>query len=284
VHPERSAASRRTLLRTLLVAVLSPLAVHGQTAPVPPTPTDVQGEPHDIATVDEAPLGGVIAIPLPETQRRQMKRYDVPELVGARQALGSQLVEGRLPRPLFDFVVTNGPLTQRLSLFEKGLVVVWMSGAGGTMRKKVILPSDAFAAYRKSASPDIVATVTEHDVTAPETNRSSRLRVYRDDGSHVEVLFDPVGFIPKRLADAVHPLEDLLRVISEDRTVTSSIAGYEPHVGDELVGDDRKTWRVDRVIAEANIVELHCIGQPTVIFVAKKDLYNYFVGKKAAAP
>jgi len=39
------------------------------------------------------------------------------------------------------------------------------------------------------------------------------------------------------------PLQDLLRAISEDRGVTSTLPNYDPKVGDELVADDRKTWR-----------------------------------------
>src|SRR6185369_10525078 len=60
--------------------------------------------PHGIDMVETAPLGGAIAPPLPEKQRRQLKKYDIPELAGARQALGSQLIDGALPRPLIDFV------------------------------------------------------------------------------------------------------------------------------------------------------------------------------------
>ena len=107
------------------------------------------------------------------------------------------------------------------------------------------------------------------------------LRIYRDDGSHVELAFNPAGTVPKSLADEIRPLEDLLRVISEDRTLTSSVAGYEPAVGDELVGDDQRTWRVERV-TDTGIVELHCVSQPTVVYIDKHFLYNYFVGKRAA--
>ena len=80
----------------------------------------------------------------------------------------------------------------------------------------------------------------------------------------------------------MHPLEDLLRAISLDRTVTNSVADYQPQVGDELVSDDRKTWRVERVMNE--IVELRCLGQPSIVYIDKKDLYNYFVGKPVGSP
>ncbi|HEX6159075.1 MAG TPA: hypothetical protein VF111_02845, partial [Thermoanaerobaculia bacterium] len=78
----------------------------------------------------------------------------------------------------------------------------------------------------------------------------------------------------------VTPMRDLLRVISEDREVTSSVAGYEPKPGDELVADDQKVYRVVRVTEGANVVELKCLDAPTTIYVAKKDLYLYFVGAR----
>jgi hypothetical protein len=59
------------------------------------------------------------------------------------------------------------------------------------------------------------------------------------------------------------------------------VAKYEPKVGDRLVGDDQKIYRIDRVKGEGEdaIVLLHCEGQPTSVYIAKKDLANYFIGK-----
>ena len=238
-------------------------------------------EEHDITKVDPAPPGTVIATPLPEKQRRQMKKLDIPELVGAKQALGSQLVDGRLPKPVLDYVVVENNIEQRLSIFERGLVIVRMTGAGGTtMFKRVLIPDDALKSYLGSASPDALARIETKDVSAPDTKRRSLLRIYRPNGEHVELAFDPVGVIPKQLGDEIHPIEDLIRAISLDRTVTNSVADYQPKVGDELVSDDRKTWRVERVMN--SVVQLHCVGQPMIIYVDKKDLANYFVGKPVA--
>jgi hypothetical protein len=238
-------------------------------------------QPHDISEVDAINPGAIISIPLPPKSQRQMKKYETPELVGARQALGSQLVNGELPRPLLDFVTKSGMIEQRLSIFDGGLIVVSMSGALGTMHKKLLIPDDALAAYRRAAAPEMLAVIHPNDVSKPDEARRSLLRIYRDDGSHVELAFNPAGTVPKALADEIRPLEDLLRVISEDRTLTSSVAGYEPAPGDELVGDDQRTWRVERV-TETGIVELHCVSQPTVVYIDKHFLYNYFVGKRAA--
>jgi hypothetical protein len=86
--------------------------------------------------------------------------------------------------------------------------------------------------------------------------------------------------LPLTLGTQITPLRDLLRAMSEDREVTSTVAGYEPKAGDELVADDHKTYRVVRVVDGANVVELKCLDAPTTIYVAKKDLNLYFIGAK----
>lgn len=249
----------------------SAIPVHGQTAPPPP-------DQHDISKVDPAPLGGAIATPLPESEARKLRKYNIEELAGSKQAVGSQLIDGRLPKPLLDYHVRSSAIDQRISFFEGGLVVVRMSGAGGTIQKRVIIPADAMKKYLDLASADRVEHITTNQLTAPHENRIALVRVYRDS-SYVERTFDPAGAQPKTLHDALMPLQDLLRAISEDRAVTSTLPNYDPHVGDELVADDRKTWRVARIIPNGDIVELHCTSQPTIMYVSKKDLYNYFVGR-----
>jgi hypothetical protein len=275
------------LAAAVVFSILSfqfPISARAQTTQPQSRPLPQTDAGHDISKVDPAPPGSVIAVPLPEKERRRLKKYDIPELVGARQALGSQTVDGELPRPLIDYFVTNAGIDQRISIFDRGLVVVGMTGTGGSMLKKVLLPPDALAMYQKAASPALLSAVDRNKVSPPTNGRRSLLRMYRQDRSFVELTFDPAGAIPKVLGDQIRPLEDLLRALSEDRTVTNSVAGYEPKVGDELVGDDRKTWRVERIIQDAGIVQLHCVGQPTIIYVAKKDLYNYFIGKPASSP
>lgn len=236
---------------------------------------------HSIEQVDPAPTDGAISTPLHERQRRTLKKYDLPELSGARQALGSQLIDGRLPKPLADYVSREGSIEQRISLFEGGLVVVRMTGAA-TIFKRVIIPEDALKSYRKTLDAEALKTIHPLDVRAPEENRRAMLRIYEGDGgAYVEKLFHPSGILPKRLSDQVVPLQDLLRTISEDRTVTTSVAGYEPKAGDELVADDQRTYRVVRIVDPPGVVELKCLDDPISIYVAKKDLSHYFIGRKA---
>jgi hypothetical protein len=281
MNPSRSRFAAATLMTLWVVAAA------GQSAPpVAGPPPSNAGDPapaatksHGIEDVDPAPLGGSIAVPLPQQRQRMLKKYDMPELAGARQAIGSQLINGELPRPLADYIVREDRIEQRLSLFEGGLTVINMSGGGGTIRKKVIIPEDALASYLKPLHSE---AFRETVPTPPRGGRRAVLRVYAEGSAPVEITFDPMGTLPKTLRDAVGPIEDLLRAMSEDRAVTSSVAGYEPKVGDQLVGDDRRTYRVERIIPDGNIVVLHCTSQPTILYVAKKDLYNYFVGSRAS--
>lgn len=231
---------------------------------------------HDITKVEPAPPDAAIATPGP---RKPLKKYDVPDLAGATQAIGSQLIDGRLPKPLIDYLAISDDVHQRISLFEGGLVVVNMTGAS-SIRKKLVIPADALAAYMEAASLDDLRKVDQKSLAAPKPNRRAQLRVYGEDGAYVERMFDPGRVLPKTLSRPIAPLKDLLRAISEDREVTSSVAGYEPKPGDELVADDQKIYRVVRVEGPNGVVELKCLSAPTTIYIAKKDLHQYFVGAR----
>jgi hypothetical protein len=250
--------------------------VHGLEEAPPQNPT------HDITMVDTAPLGGSIAIPLPERERKKLSKYDIPELVGGRQAIGPQRIDGRLPKPLVDYSINTTAVYQRLSIFEGGLVVVEVRGSGGTIRKKVIIPGDALQNYLRAITPTALAAVREGDLSQARETRRALLRAYDGQQSFVERQFDPMATMSKALSDQVVPIQDLLRAVYQDRTVTNSVAGYMPKVGDQLVGDDKKVYKVIRVISE-KIVELRCLSQPTTIYVDVKDLYNYFIGTPGAA-
>src|SRR5439155_26211277 len=105
--------------RCSLLAFVATTTLAQSAPPQQPVPSD---PPHDISQVDPAPLGGAISVPLPERERKRLQRYEIPELVGSRQALGSQLIDGRLRQPIIDYVTEQGPIHQRLSVFEGGLV------------------------------------------------------------------------------------------------------------------------------------------------------------------
>jgi hypothetical protein len=241
-----------------------------------------QEPPHDISKVDPAPLGGAISVPLPEKERKRLEKYEIPELVGSRQALGSQLIDGRLRRPLLDYINEQGPIHQRLSIFEGGLVVIDAHGAGGTIRKKLLIPDDAVNNYMKAITAASLRGVRTADVSGPRDGRRGALRVYEDTRYFVEREFDPMSTLPKRFSDMIMPLQDLLRAIYQDRAVTNTVANYMAKVGDRLVGDDQKIYRVARIVDD-HLVELECLNQPTRMYVEMKDLYLYFIGTPGAA-
>lgn len=235
---------------------------------------------HDITKVEPVAPDAAISTPVPEKQQRRLRKYEMPELAGAKQALGSQLIDGRLRKPLLDFITIDGTIEQRISIFEGGLVVVKMTGAAA-IRKKVLIPDDALKAYVRTATPASLRAVDAHSLPSPDPDRRALLRVYDTDGTYVERVFHPGRVLSKQLTDQIEPLRDLLRAISEDRGVTTSIANYDPKPGDLLVADDHKVWKVARVVDGPGVVELHCQDAPTVMYVAKKDLHLHFMGTKA---
>lgn len=234
---------------------------------------------HDISKVEPVAPDTVIATPVPERQQKRLKTYDMPELAGAKQALGTQLIDGRLPKPLVDYIAAEGNIEQRISIFEGGLVVVRMTGAA-SMQKKVIIPADALAQYTRAITAESLRTIDQRELAPAERWQRATVRVYAADGTHVERTFHPGRVPPKELNDHVAPLRDLLRAISEDRGVTTSLANYEPKEGDQLVADDHKVYKVMRVAGGAGIVELQCLDAPTKLYVAKKDLHLYFLGRR----
>lgn len=238
---------------------------------------------HDITKVDPVSPGAAIATPIPGHHDKRLRKYDMPELAGSRQALGSQLIDGRLPQPFVDYRIDNSNVIQRISFFEGGLVVVAMSGAGGTIRKKILIPKDAEELYLRNTSAKALATIKQAELPSPHPMRRAVLRIYDGDG-YVERAFDPIAVPPKPLHDVTAPLQDLLRLLSEDREVSNTVRGYEPKVGDELVSDDQKTYRVERLFQDGDVVELRCTTNPTTIYVSKKDLFQYFVGARGANP
>lgn len=232
---------------------------------------------HDISQVEPASPGAAAATPIP--MKRGFKKYEIPDLAGAQQAVGSQLIDGRLRKPLVDYVTAEASLEQRISIFEGGLVVVNMTGAS-VIRKKLLIPEDALRSYVKAVSAKTLEAIPQDSLVPPEPTRRSLLRVYDDNGRFVERSFNPTRVLPNPLNDQIAPLRDLLRAVSEDRSVTSSVANYEPKAGDELVADDQKVYRVTRVVDGAGVVELKCLDAPTTIYVVKKDLHLYFVGRR----
>src|SRR5712692_10600407 len=174
---QRAAVSEQGVWFSLFAATCSLLAFSAWAQSKPPHPPDPGEPPHDISMVEAAPLGGAISVPLPESQRKRLRKYDIPELVGSRQALGSQLIDGRLPRPIVDYTARQGSIHQRLSIFEGGLVVVGARGAGGFISKKLLIPDDALHNYLKTISTAALGRIPQRELAAPRDDRRAALRI-----------------------------------------------------------------------------------------------------------
>src|SRR5258708_4475896 len=185
------------------VGMMAGTAVAQQPPPQPPT--------HDITMVDKVPLGGAMATPLPEAQRKRLEKYDLPELAGSSQALGSQLITGERPQPLVDYFARDAKIQQRLTIFQGGLVVIDVRGAGGPIRKRVIIPPDALKSYLKGVAP--IDSIRQNELTPAQNDRRAVLRVYNSPQKYSERSFDPVSALPKTMNDELAPLRDLLRAI-----------------------------------------------------------------------
>ena len=228
-------------------------------------------------------IGFAIAIPTPEQREIDPEKYEIPELAGCMPGTGSHLVDGRLPRPIADYRVRMKDVSQRISIFENGLVAMEFSTGAGAVRKRVLLPDDALKVYRDHLSVKTLATVPD-DLMYDLTGDTALLRIYDDKGTYVERKFSASLIVPESLESLRATLNDLIRVMSEDREVTNPLAAYKPVVGDRLISEDRKTYEIKRLIDPGNILELRCEQEPVTIFVDVEDLHNYFVGSLAPKP
>lgn len=239
-------------------------------------------EKRDISTVTPASPGTAIAVMPDDDTRIDPKQLEIPELAGARQAIGSQLVNGRLPRPLIDYKTTSEAVNERLTLFETGLVAVRLTVPGGDIQKKLILPPDAVQAYLKELTPAELARMRTFE-TSTEAVWQGVIRLYDPIGNPVERTFDSTTILPRELQQFRMVMQDLLRAICQDREVTNSVAGYTPAIGDRLVSDDQRVFEVVALTGGGQFVELKCVNDPTRMYVAVKDLYLRFVGSRRPA-
>lgn len=227
--------------------------------------------------------GTAIAIPRPDSRDQDGERHEIPELAGASTAKDSHLVDGSLPRPVLHYVVRLPRVLQRMTIFENGLVVVHVDNAGVSIRKQLVLPLDAVVSYRTHISPAALDLIRDDTRDSGPGSGRGVIRSYRDDGTFVERSFDPTLILRADLTQKKIILDDLLRALAEDREVSNPLTGYRPKLGDVLVADDQKRYRITRLIDEGSIVELTCTTEPLRMYVSSKDLYNYFIGKRLKA-
>lgn len=221
-------------------------------------------------------LGGSIAVPI-DPKAFNPRKYEIPELSGSLPGTGSHLNDGKLPRVIADYALTSGKIQQRITLFDGGLVAVHMTGAGGTIRKRVVIPVGAMKVYRDALSAEALSSLPRDLSSMARDADRGRLRIYRKDGSFAERIFPVSLILPTQMEQLRTVMNDLLRVVTQDRLVTNPMTTYKPVVGDRLLADNKKTYIVRRIGNEGEFIEVDCLQEPVKMFVAVKDLHNYFI-------
>jgi hypothetical protein len=229
---------------------------------------------------DRAPipteLGTAISIPTPDEGQVDRRKYNTAELNGAAPAIGSQLIDGRLPRPVLDYVAKSAASMQRISFFEGGLVVVHMEAGGARLRKRVRIPAGAVDVYLDLLSPTQIDLLAENDQGLSIAAERSFIRRYRDDGTPVEIAFSNSRVLPSEIQRLRTVLDDLVRILAEDREVTNPMIAYTPRLGDRLIGEDQQLYKVTAINNQGAMLELTSTRDPVKIFVATKDVFTYF--------
>ena len=217
-------------------------------------------------------------------QGKEASQEEIPELAGAIRAEGSQLIDGKLPRPYVDYSIDLLGVSRRLSLFQNGLVVVTTVHGGESYSKKILIPPGAVDAYRPHLSSETLERLYRDMIQETPSDDRETIRIWNDDGKWTERSFDPSMRLPFELEEMLGIVRDLMRVIVDDRDITNSMADYEPREGDELISEDFTVWLVIRVDHSAQIVEVHDVGNPIRMFLAWKDLETRFVAHRRGAP
>ncbi|MFN2441798.1 MAG: hypothetical protein ABR517_03850 [Thermoanaerobaculia bacterium] len=255
---------KRLSLRTLHSLFLATLVAGGMVfAGSPPPPT-------------------TISIPVPELPDNHMVQYHIVELAGATLVEDDLLVDGRLPKILINFTERLEGVYERLTIFENAVLVVKMEGEGWRMSKRVRIPTEALDKYRAFFTSDELERFrpwSEGDSQRDQTV----LRIATGETS-VERKWPSTAVIPEQIERLRLVLHDVLRALAEDREVTNPVTGYEASVGDVLLGDDQKSYKVIGIRQQGELLELQSLTEPVRRFVAKKDLHLYFVAAEPATP
>lgn len=222
-------------------------------------------------------LGASISIPKPDEDAIDESRYSSPELTDTRAAVGSQLIEGRLPAPLLDYAIVTSKSSQRLTFFEKGLVVLHMKAGDANLRKRMILPEGALTDYLALLPPDKAARINRDEIlTNGLSDDRGIIRIYRENGTHEEIVFSNSRVLPATVQQLRSTLDDLVRILAEDRGATNPMSKYVPRIGDKLISEDMKLFEVTALMNEGKLIELTGLQEPIRLFVEKDDIVSYF--------
>ncbi|MDX1583272.1 MAG: hypothetical protein R3338_06690 [Thermoanaerobaculia bacterium] len=221
-------------------------------------------------------LAGPTAFGSDPQEQEKLSQETVPELAGAERVTGPVLVDGELPAPYIDYLVEIGDdQTQKLSIYQNGLVTMATRVGDRTSLKRVLFPPGAVDAYREYLSPELLDRIEHQKLIATPTRMRETIRVFDAEGNSVEREYDPSLYLPSDLERLRVLLQDLARVIIEDNEVTNPLVDYEPIPGDILLDQQMEEWKILQVID--GHIEVMEEGGPLRAWVKTDQLDEQFV-------
>lgn len=222
----------------------------------------------------------VPAVLLAQSPPKDSRDQEPSELAGAEHVEGVPLVDGKLPEPFVDYSVTVRDSAEKLSLFQNGLVVVSTTSGKTTVRKSVMIPPGAVDEYRKFLTPARLAETSQPDRHLAPTSSVETIRITGEDGESVVRVIDPSTAISSDLGRIRFLIQDLIRVVEEDKEITNPMLDYVPKKGDVLVGDDMSTWTILSVHPTQGFIEVASTSSPVTMYVQIKELPERFLGHR----
>jgi hypothetical protein len=144
------------------------------------------------------------------------------------------------------------------------------------VRKRIVLPEEAVPEY--AGEIERVRRLDLRGVAPPHRPGAATLIRLHGDAEPLDIRFDPALVLPAGLERLRTSLEDLLRVIASDREVTARLVGFQPKLGDRLIAEDQRVFKVTQLIDNKTVAELTCVDSPVRIYVAISDLHRHFIG------
>lgn len=211
-----------------------------------------------------------------DARQRQQPQDTVPELAGAERVTGSILVDGHLPAPYLDYVIVMSPNhSQKLSIYQNGLVTMTTTIEDRQSMKKVLFPPGAIETYRPHLSVEILENSNKQPLIATPTRLRETIRIYDDEGRPVTRTYDPSLYLPSGLENMRSLLQDLARILIEDNEITNPMTDYEPESGDLLLDQQMQSWTVKRVVNDH--VEVQADNSPLRAWVKADQLDEQFM-------
>ncbi len=200
----------------------------------------------------------------------------IPELAGAEPVTGSMLIDGRLPLPYLDYIIVLSPThSQKVSLFQNGLVTVTTTIENRKSLKKVLFPSGAIDAYREHLNYESLRRSEKQPLISTPTRLRETIRIYDDEGKSVERTYDPSLYLPSSIEGPRALLQDLTRILIEDNEITSPMLGYEPRTGDKLLDQQMMSWTVLNIVNDH--LEVQSDDSPLRAWIKAERLDEQFV-------